>query len=103
MAAIPYDHRSGATLILRNHSLEITVFERMIFDMNREAFVAGNETRPFGDRPTLQDAVEFESKIIMPSTGSMFLHGETENFRLGRFARGAARGFNVFEKSRLRL
>src|SRR6202047_4983499 len=49
------------------------VFERMIFDMNREAFVAGNETRPFGDRPTLQDAVEFESKMIMPPTGSVFL------------------------------
>ena len=44
VAAIPFDHRSGAILILRNHSFEITVFERMIFHMNREAFVAGIET-----------------------------------------------------------
>jgi hypothetical protein len=62
VAAIPYDHRSGAILTLRNHPFEITIFERMIFDVNREPFVAGNETRPFGDRPTLQDAVEFEPK-----------------------------------------
>jgi len=78
VAAIPYDHRSGAILILRNHSFEITVFERMIFDTNREAFGAGNKTR----RPPLQDAVEFEPKIITPPTDSVLLHDETQSSRL---------------------
>jgi hypothetical protein len=90
-------------LTLRNHPFEITIFERMIFDVNREAFVAGNETRPVGDRPTLQDTVEFEPKVIMQRAGSMFLDDETQSFRLGCSARGiAARRSMVFEKSRLR-
>ena len=46
MTAIPHDHRSGPILILRNHPFEITVFERMIFDMKREALIAGNELGP---------------------------------------------------------
>jgi len=79
LAAIPYDHRSGAILILRNHSFEIT--GRMIFDMNREGFVAGNEIRSFGDRATTKRRVSglAVSRSVRPE-GSM-----------------------VFEKSRLRL
>jgi hypothetical protein len=30
--------------------------------------------------------------------GSVLLHDETQNFRLGRFARSAARGFNGFRE-----
>jgi len=68
-----------------------------------ESFVAGNETRSFGDRPTRQDAVEFEPKIIMPPTGRMLPHGETQNFRLGCSRSVRPEGSMVFEKSRLRL
>jgi hypothetical protein len=86
-----------------NHPFEITVFERMIFDMNCEAFVAGNETRPFGDRPTLQGAVEFEPKIIMQPTGSVFLHDETKISGLAVSRGVRPEGSMVFEKSRLPL
>ena len=103
MTAIPHDHRSGPILILRNHPFEITVFERMIFDMNREALIAGNETRTLGNRPTLQDAVEFEPKIIMQPAGSMLLHDETQISGLAVSRVVRPEGSMVFEKSRLRL
>ena len=40
-AAIPYHHRAATVLALRNRALEVTVVQRMVFDLHREPLVVG--------------------------------------------------------------
>ncbi len=51
-ALIPYDHFAAAVFAFGDGAFEISIFERMIFDLHRESLVAGIQRRPFG---TAQD------------------------------------------------
>src|SRR5437868_13573348 len=65
LAAIPDIDVSRAVLPGRNVALEVCVVERVIFDVNREPALAHFLARSFGHRPTFQDTIELQPKIVM--------------------------------------
>ncbi len=77
-AAIPQQHRAAAVFALRNNSLELTVIERVVLDMDRQSLFSRIEARPLGHRPALQDAVELEAEIIMEPARRMLLDDKAE-------------------------
>jgi hypothetical protein len=83
-AAIPEHDRSAAVFVLWNDPLETAIFERMIFDFDREPLFTGIEARSFRHCPALEHAIEFETKIIVEPARRMLLDDE------GQRARGLA-------------
>src|SRR5580704_678422 len=75
-AAVPDDHRARAIFALRNVSLEIKVFERVVLGADRKPLVADREARAFGDRPAFQDSVHFEPQVVMEPARRVFLNDE---------------------------
>ncbi len=71
--AVPHHDRSAAILALRNHAFEIAIFERVVFDMNRQPLLAGDEARPLRHRPALQDAIELKAEIVVEAARRMLL------------------------------
>ncbi len=68
-------------MALRNSAFEVAVVERVIFDLNGEAFVMRIDRWTLGDGPRLQYAVEFEAEIIVKARGGVFLDYEAAEFR----------------------
>ena len=60
-ATVPDHHRAAAVLAVRNRAFEGVVFDRVIFNVDREPLVGGVEARPAGDRPALHHPVQFKS------------------------------------------
>src|SRR3984893_1261116 len=75
-AAVPHDHRARAIFALRNISLEIKVFDRVVLSADRKPLFAGREARAFGDRPAFQDSVHLEPQIEMQPARRVFLNDE---------------------------
>ncbi len=75
-AAIPDDHRARAIFALRNISLEIKVFDRVVLGVDRKPLFADREARAFGDRPAFQDSVHLEPQIVMQPARRVFLNDE---------------------------
>ena len=74
-AAIPDHHGAAAIFAFGDRALEGVVFDRMILDMDGEAFFIGIEARAAGHRPALHHAVEFEPQIVMqPPRGVLLDH-----------------------------
>jgi hypothetical protein len=48
----------------------------MIFDVDGQAFLAGNKTWAAGDRPAFKDSVHFETQIVVQPPGVMLLDDE---------------------------
>src|SRR5438105_13282452 len=48
-SAVPKDHRARAIIAVRDHRLEIEVFDRMILGMNREVLCLWGKARPLRD------------------------------------------------------
>jgi hypothetical protein len=71
--AIPDQDDAGAIRAFRNGPLERVVVNRVIFDLYRKPLGAGNEARPFGDRPALHHPTEFEAQIVMQPTRGVLL------------------------------
>jgi len=72
--AVPDQHRPRTVLLGRDDAFEFRIFQRMIFDMHGEAFLARIEAGPFRHGPALQCPVELEPEIIMQARRGMFLH-----------------------------
>ena len=72
-AAVPDHDRAGAIFARGDDALEAAVFERVIFDMDGQPLLAGDEARPLRHRPALQHAAEFEPEIVVRTAGSMLL------------------------------
>src|ERR1700732_2658714 len=75
-AAVPDDHRARAIFALRNISLEIKVFDRVVLGADRKPLFADREARAFGDRPAFQDSVDLEPQIVMQPARRVFLNDE---------------------------
>jgi hypothetical protein len=73
-ATIPDNHRAGTILALRNISLEIKVFDRVVLGADRKPLFAGREARAFGDRPAFQDSLHLEPQIVMQPARRVFLN-----------------------------
>src|SRR5580704_17389339 len=75
-AAVPDDHRARAIFALRNISLEIKVFDRVVLGADRKPLFAGREARAFGDRPAFQNSIHLEPQIVMKPARRVFLNDE---------------------------
>src|SRR5690349_534866 len=73
---VPDHNASGAILIRWNRAFEAGVLQRMVFDMNREAFVAGIQTRALRHRPALEGAIELQTKVVVQATRLVHLDDE---------------------------
>src|SRR5262245_23556068 len=72
-AAVPHHDGAAAILAFGDDALEIAVFERMVFDVDGEALLAGDEARSFRHRPALEHAVELEAEVVVQAAGGMLL------------------------------
>ena len=71
-AIVPDHHGAAAVFAFGNDAFEAAVFERMIFDVHREALDGGIEARSFGHGPREQNAVELEAEIVMEAVARCF-------------------------------
>ena len=86
-AAIPDDHFARAVLARWNHAFERGIVERMILGLHGQSFLARVERRPFGNGPRLQDAVAFETEVVVQPPRRVLLDDEQQ-----RAAGGGAKG-----------
>ena len=73
---VPEKHRAAAVFPGRDRPLERAVCERVVFDLDRQAFLRRIETRSLRHGPALQNAVVFETEVIMQAPRRVFLHDE---------------------------
>jgi hypothetical protein len=59
-------------------SLEGAILHWVVFYHQRQPFLFGAERGSFGHCPTLQDAIEFQPKIIMQAGSLVLLHDENK-------------------------
>ena len=76
IAAIPELNGAAAILALGDGALEIAVVERMILDLDRQALVVRVERGAAGDRPGLEDAIEFQPQVVVKPRRIMLLDDE---------------------------
>ena len=65
LAAVPHDHAARAIVPRRDHALEISVLERMVFDFHRQPLLGLVVRRPLRHRPRTEDAVHLQPQIEM--------------------------------------
>ena len=90
---IPYNHFAAAVLAFWDRAFELAVFEWMIFDLHRQAFIAGIERRTFGNSPGLQYTVDFETQVVVKVGRGVFLHHKCTIAAVVSFAAGRFRSF----------
>jgi hypothetical protein len=93
-AAVPQHHRAAAVLAGRNDALEAAVLDRVILDVDGEAFRPGLDARALGDGPAFQRAVEFQPEIEVEPARCVLLH-DVQMGGAGTPAAWLARGFEV--------
>src|SRR5882724_5092887 len=71
---VPNHYGSASIFTFRNDTFEITVLQWMVFHLHREPFYGRIERRAFWNCPGQQDAIEFETKVVMQLRSAMFLH-----------------------------
>src|SRR5437870_3708817 len=77
---IPNNHRSSAILAFRNNTFKLAVLHRVVFRRHGESFVFGICRWPFRYCPRLQYTSGFNSKIVMKSSGIVFLDHKDRPF-----------------------
>ena len=89
-AMIPPADGAGAVFALGDFAFEVGVFERMVFDFDREASFAWLGAGSFRNGPALQDAFELEAEIVVIVRGEMMLNDEYpfDARSLGALSRG---------------
>ena len=73
-AGIPDDHRPAAVLALRDHPLEVDVFQRMVLGLHRQPLLLRVERRSLRHRPALQHPAEFQPQVVMIRARLMLVH-----------------------------
>ena len=81
VAAVPDHDGASAILALRNGAFEVAIVQRMILDLNCEPLVMRIERGSLGDGPGFEDAVQFESQVVVQVRCRMLLNHEAEIFR----------------------
>ena len=71
---VPDNDLAAAVLALRNRPFEFSVLERMIFHLHCKPLVAGIHRRPFRHGPRFQDAVNFQSQVVVQPRSGVLLH-----------------------------
>ncbi len=100
-AAVPEHHAAAAVLAFGDVAFEISVVERMIFDVDGEGFGERLKRGAFGDGPGFERAVDFEAEVVVQARGVVAL--DAEEISGGRLtAGGAGLGSGVLSNDRLR-
>lgn len=79
-SAIPESHRATTILSLRDRAFEITVVQRMIFDLNCETFLTRDKAWSFCHCPAFQNTIQFKTKIVMQSSRIVLLNDKVVSF-----------------------
>ena len=99
-SVVPEHHRSTAVFAFGDDSLKAAVFQRMVFDLHRQALVGGIEIRAFGHGPALEHAVQLQAEVVMEVRGIVLLDDKRQ-LAPPDFGARLPRGSGVFRKSRL--
>ncbi len=106
-APIPNDDGAAAVFAFGDRSFKIGVFQRVVFDGDREPLFAGDQARAPSHRPTLQNAVQRQAEIVVQPGRVVLLNDEDVAHlvrrapsRLGR-RREVPRASIGFERRRL--
>ena len=91
LAAIPKQHGAAAVFTLGNHSLERSVIDRVILDLDRQPLIAGIEARSFGDGPTFEHVAQLQPEVVMEVRGGVFLNDKRPPCRHFDLAAGLGR------------
>src|SRR6478609_827550 len=75
-APVPQHHGAAPVLSFRNCALKISIVERVVLHLDREALICRVERRSLCHRPGLEHAVRFESEVVVKPGGSVFLDHE---------------------------
>src|SRR6185437_6872145 len=70
---IPKHHSPAAILAFGNDAFKASVFNRVIFYLNRQPLISWIVAGTFGYGPTLQDPAPAETKIIVQPCRRVFL------------------------------
>src|SRR6185437_3928144 len=81
VSAIPDHDGTSAVLALWNGAFEVAVIQWMILDLDGEPLVMRIEGRSLGDSPGFEDAIQFQSQIIVQVQCRMLLNHESEALR----------------------
>src|SRR5256885_16184572 len=100
--AVPELNGPAAILALGNGAFEVAVVERMVLDLDRQPLVMRIERRTARHRPGFEDAVEFQTKIVMQPRRVVLLDHEPPLFRW-RYPDVAGRLVGLFEISFLSI
>ncbi len=82
-AAVPQLDGAAAVFSARNGPLEITVVERVILDLDGQAFLRRVQGGPSRHRPRFEDPVELESQIVVQAPRGVLLDDEAQVRRTG--------------------
>jgi len=93
-SSIPQQDRSAAIFAGRNNALKAAVLQRMVLNVHRQPLRGGVKRRPFGDGPAFQNAIEFQTKVVVQMRRGMLLDNERQLLVVGdspapRFRRDA--------------
>src|SRR5512145_225451 len=89
-AAVPQQHVAGAVFAGRDRALEVTVAERVVLGLYREALGRGIQARALRYRPALQRAIPLQAEVVVQSGRRVALDEEPQAFR-GGLRNGRAR------------
>ena len=73
---VPQHDGAAAILALWDGAFKVSVFERMILDLDRQSLVMGVKRRPLRHGPRFENAVDFEAEIIMKASRCVLLDDE---------------------------
>ena len=99
---VPDDDGPGAVIAFGDNPFKILIVEGVIFHLYGQPFLGRVQGRPFGHRPALQHALQFQPEIVVQGPGRVFMHhknqvvfmGAQNRRRLGSFLELAF--FSVF-------
>src|SRR5215471_2399737 len=77
-SAIPHHDRPSAVFLGRDNALELSILERMILDVHRQALVVGIEARSLRHCPAQQHAIELETEVVVHTPRGVLLNDEAE-------------------------
>ena len=72
-------HDDPRPISFGDDAFEAAVLDGMIFDVHREPLGLRIERGPFGTAQDMQDAVVFETKVVVQVAGEVLLHAEEES------------------------
>src|SRR5689334_13577273 len=82
-AAIPHDHGAAAIFALGDDAFPVEIINRVVFGLDRQAFLACNEPRAARHCPAFEYTIKLKSEVEMNPSRVVLLHHELPALDLG--------------------